>query len=142
MTAKELMQNVEKAQEELRLLVERRNYYLEMATSTAAFGGNEIHGTNVSSRVEDAAVSIADLAASGDEKIREYTAIVQQAESLINKIPQYKFRQVLTYKYLLCLPWATVSEKMGYSDSKSVYRARGYALQALQKVIDLPQGLN
>ena len=97
---------------------------------------NKIGGSSGNvSRVETAAVNIADLITALDVKEAEYVQIIQNAEKLIDKIPQYKFRQVLTLYYLAGMQMSQVSEQMGYKDDKSVYRAREFALRELQKVM-------
>lgn len=134
MLAKEFFERVQKASQELTLLADRRAHYLEIATSTGT-GNSEVHSPNVSSRVENAAVSMADLLAKIDEKMPLYVALVQQAETLIDKIPQYNFRRILTYKYLLCMNWGQITEKMQYKDSKSAYRTLKYALNEAGKLL-------
>ena len=135
MQAKIFMETVRKAEEELKLISAKRQHYQELATMTSV-NLNRIGGSSgVTSRVENAAVNIADLITSLDVKEAEYVQIIQNAEQLIDKIPQYKFRQVLTLYYLAGMQMSQVSSQMGYKDDKSVYRAREFALRELQKVM-------
>ena len=135
MQAKEFMLQVEKAEKELTLIGARRRHYIELATSMGGTGGTIPKNPTGSSRVEMAAVSLADLMQELSEKERAYVELVKKAEGLIAKIPQDNFRKVLSFRYLAGLSFRSVSDEMGYKDEKSVYRVHGYALQELQRLM-------
>ena len=136
MRAKEFMQKVYDAGAELQLLENKKASYLELATG-AGSGLSSVPTTRTKegSRVENAAVRIADLTTGLDEQAGVYIELIKQAEALINKIPQIKYREVLSYRYLCRYSWKTIQEKMGYTDSSSVYHAHGFALSALQRLM-------
>ena len=136
MQAREFMERVRQAEEELKLIAERRRHYMEMATSTTSRLTPVVVKTGPSSKVENAVVGMTDLLTRLDVREAEYTAIVQQAEQLIERIPQFKFRQVLTLRYLAGLnSWQEISEKMGYTNKNSAANVHGYALKELDKVL-------
>lgn len=136
MQAKVFMEQVRRAEEELKLIQAKRRHYHELATM-AGIGGGSVGSqhTGATSRVETAAVNIVDLTTALDVKEAEYVQLIQKAEQLIDRIPQFKFRQVLTLHYLAGMTMKSVSDEIGYKDEKSVYRARGYALRELQKLM-------
>ena len=140
MRAKEFMEQVQRVEKELKVLRLRREHYIELATMTSPSGsGMPGKKGDVSSRTETAAVALVDLAAELDKRITEYSVIVKQAEELIEKIPQEKFRAFLTLHYLCGMSMRSCSDELGYKDSKSIYRVRGFALAALQaKMLDIP----
>lgn len=136
MQAKFFMEAVRDASRELKLLNLRRAQYLEMGTGISAEITGMPHNPNVSSRVETAAVGMADILTEIDVKRAEYLALIRQAEELIEKLPQYKFKEVLTLKYIVGLDtWQQISDKMGYKDKDSASHVHGYALRALQKLM-------
>ena len=86
MQAREFMERVRQAEEELKLIAERRRHYMEMATSTTSRLTPVVVKTGPSSKVENAVVGMTDLLTRLDVREAEYTAIVQQAEQLIERI--------------------------------------------------------
>ena len=135
MKAKEYMQHVAKAERELKLITAKRRHFQDLAESMGGGMGTTAAKPSGASRVECAAVALADLTTELDVKAAEYTAMIRKAEGLINKLPQEKFRQVLTYKYLVGMSWKSISDEMKYQDEKSVFRTHGYALRELQKLL-------
>ena len=85
--------------------------------------------------MESGAIGLVDLENDLNKKEAEYTKLVKQAEGLIEKIPQEKFRMILVLKYICGHSWKLLRDEMDYADEKSVYRCHGYALKALQKLL-------
>ena len=137
MTAKEYMAQVQKAGQELEILAAKKRHYIDLMQSIGAnMSKTAVIGTpSGSSKTEAAAVGLVDLAEQIDKKIAEYTEIIKKAEDLIDKLPQDKFRAILTYRYLCNLSWRTIRDKMDYKDEKSVFACHRYALKALQKAM-------
>lgn len=135
MQAKEFMLEVEKAEKELKLIEAKKRHFRELATSMGGTGGSIPKNPTGESRVEKAAVAIADLITHEDVIAKGYVELVKKAEALIDKLPQFKFRQVLTLRYLAGLSFRSVSDEMGYKSEKSVYLTHGYALTELQKLL-------
>jgi len=136
MTAKTYMENIAHAEKELKILGARRRHYVELATSLGVnLDSTPVVTSGGSSRVETAAVSICDLVTELDVNIAAYVQQIKEAEENIAKIPQEKFRELLTYKYLCGMSWRSISDQMDYKDAKSVFRVHGYALKELQKVL-------
>ena len=67
-------------------------------------------------------------------------ALVRQAQDVIRQIPQARFREVLTLRYLCGHTWRTISDEMDYADGKSVFRVHGWALQAADAVLKIFPG--
>ena len=140
MTAKEYMEQVRRAEEELVLIARKRSHYIDLMLSMGVKSGPVVKSSGGTSRTEAAGIGLVDLMADAEDKIKEYTTLVQEAEKLIAQIPQERFRQILTYKYLCGLPPKEIQKEMEFKDEKSVYRCNGYALQELQKVRDQNEG--
>ena len=119
----------------MRLLAAKKRHYEDMGFSiTAKLTGMPGSGQRGMSRVEMAAVGMVDVLSALAAQIEKHARIIQDAENLIARIPQEKYRQLLTLRYLAGMSWQSISDEMGYKDKNSVYRAHGYALIAAGKV--------
>ena len=136
MKAREYMEQVRKAERELKLISAKRRHFQEMATSIGVKLTGMPGGGKGASKVENAAVGMVDLLTELDVKEQEYTAMIRKAEELINSLAQEKFRQVLTLYYLAGWSMKSVNDEMDYKDPKSAYRCMKYALGALQGIMD------
>ena len=136
MTAKEFLLQVQRAEREMKLIRARKRHYEDLIVAIGANTGKAVIGKpSGASKVETAAIGIVFLTEQLSDKEKEYTALIQKAEKLIAKIPQEKFRKLLTLRYLCDWSWKSVRDEMDYKDEKSVYRCHGYALRELQKLL-------
>lgn len=135
MKAKEYLLRVSRAEAELRLIYQRQRHYSELATAIGVKLTGMPHATGNSSRVEAGAVALVDLNRELEERANEYRRLVREADQLIQKLPQDKFRELLTRRYLCLQSWKTIRDELDYKDEKSVYRCHGYALRELQKLL-------
>jgi DNA-directed RNA polymerase specialized sigma24 family protein len=135
MQAKELMQQVRRAEQELKLINAKKRHFIDLAASMGGGMGVASAKPSGASRVEAAAVGIVDLSTELDVKAKEYVALIHKAEALLSKLPQPRHREVLTLRYMSGWSWKSISDEMGYKDPKSVYRVHGWALQELQKLM-------
>lgn len=126
---------VRSAEREMRLLGAKKRHFEDMGFSISPkLTGMPGSGQRGQSRVELAAVGMVDIMAQLQRQIDDYAKIIHEAEDLISRIPQEKYRQLLTLRYLAGMSWPSISDEMGYRDRNSVYRAHGYALIAAKKV--------
>jgi len=136
MTAKEFLSKVLKAEHELEIIAEKKRHYNDLICSIGANTGKAvILKPTGASKTETAAVGLVFLNERLLQKEKEYAALVMKAEELIDKLPQDKFRKVLTYRYLCKDSWKTIRDKMDYKDEKSALRCHGYALREFQKLM-------
>ena len=125
---------VRAAEREMRLLAAKKRHFEDVGFSiTTRITGMPGSGQRGASKVEMAAVGMVDVMAQLQKQIDEYARIIQDAENLIARIPQEKYRQLLTLRYLAGMSWPSISDEMGYRDRNSVYRAHGYALIEARK---------
>lgn len=138
MTAKEYFRSVVHAERELMVIRAKIRHFQDIGFSIT--GGSMdspvVSHSRGSSRVEAAAMGIFDATAEMKKQEAEFLAVVRRAEALIAKIPQEKYRQILTLRYLAGWSFRSISDELRYNDPKSVYRAHGWALAAAQKIID------
>ena len=135
MQAKAFMEDVRNAEAEIRRLSDQKTHLYELATSISPNWSGDRVQTTVSSKVENSAAKIVDLTRELDLQIGLYVDKVRRANDLISKIPQEKFRRVLTMYYILGWNTATIRTALGYTDDKSAYRCREYALRELQRLL-------
>ena len=69
------------------------------------------------------------------EKAKEYVIQIQRAERLIALLPQERYRQILTFRYLCGWSFRSISDELHYQDQKSVYRAHGWALKKAGEIL-------
>ena len=120
---------VRSSEREMRLLAAKKRHYEDMGFSISPkLTGMPGSGQRGISRVEMAAVGMVDVLMDLQKQIEKHAKIIQDAENLIARIPQEKYRQLLTLRYLAGMSWPSISDEMGYKDRNSVYRAHGYAL--------------
>lgn len=136
MTIKEFFRQVREAERELYLIRRQQEHIRDMAVSLRGMSRNGIRSPSRRSRVEDASVRIADLETALNERAMAYNELVERAQRIIDQIPQVKFREVLTLRYLCGHSWRTVSDEMDFEDPKSVYRVHGLALMAAKKIFE------
>lgn len=125
------------AERELKSLKARLAHYEDMGLSiTSHMSDTPVLASKGASRVESAAVGFLDTLDAIQGKIRAYTVIISNAEKMIEKIPQERYRQLLTLRYLAGMSLRSVGDEIGYRDRNSVYRAHGWALWELQQVLN------
>lgn len=136
MRVKDFFRQVQRAESELKILDAKLRHYEDLGLSLGGSSGvieNKNRGT---SRVELAACGAVDALSALMDKKREYMAIISRAEAIIEQIPQERYRQILTYRYLCQWSFRSISDELQYNDPNSVYRAHGWALTEAQKILN------
>ena len=135
MRAKEYFERVRQAEKELWLIQKKKAHWAEMVTRMS--GNSEVYIRTLEKRspTENAAVHLADLGAELEQEEREYLRVDREARELIAKIPQPRFREVLTLRYICGHSWKTVRDEMDYEGEKSVFKVHGWALLAAEKIL-------
>lgn len=138
MRAKELFRMVRTAESELKILNAKIQHYEElgMSMSMGSNSGMPGSGNRGTSRVEIAACGAVDATMDLERQKREYLAIIAKAEHVIKMLPQERYRQILTYRYICGKSLRWISDELEYTDQNSIYRAHGWALKEAQKILD------
>ena len=92
------------------------------------------------SRVELAAVGMADAMTALQGEISKYMAIIADAEQVIAQIRSDKFRQILELRYICGWSLRSISDHLKYGNPESIYQAHGYALRDAQYILDRRHG--
>ena len=136
MKAKEFFRQVQRAESELKILNEKLRHYEDLGFSMGGASGVIGNKNRGSSRVELAACGAVDALMGLEDKRAAYMAIIARAEAVIDKIPQDKYRKLLTYRYLCQWSFRSISDELHYNDPNSIYRAHGWALAEAQKILN------
>ena len=137
MTAKQFFQRARSAEQDIRRLERMIDHYSSVGASISSkWGGIGGGKGNISSKVETAVIGAITAERSICEELARYRQIVAETENVISRVPQDRFRQILTLHYLAGMSLADVARSMGYQHVQNLYRAHGWALSAAQKIID------
>lgn len=138
MRAKEFFRSVIRAERELMVIRAQIRHFHDLGTriSGGSMDSPVVTHSLGQSRVESAAMGLYDKAQELDKKALEFLVIIQQAEEVIAEIPQEKYRQILSLRYLSGWSLRSISDELGYKDEKSIFRAHGWALSEAQKVLN------
>ncbi|MBQ3704467.1 MAG: DUF1492 domain-containing protein [Oscillospiraceae bacterium] len=101
---------------------------------TASYGGEQVsHSRNVTS-LEDTIVRI--VAAQGDlnRQLNEIVRLQVEISSLIDKVQNVNYSEILTKRYLRFMPWNRIASEMGYS-RRWVLQKHGQALEVVERLL-------
>jgi len=136
MTAKEFFRQVRRAESELKLVNAKLEHYEELGFSSGGIVSGTGNAHRSSSRVELAACGAVDALRDLLDARRDFMAIISRAEAIIKKVPQEKYRKILSYRYILGKSFRWISDELEYNDPNSIYRSHGWALVAAQKIMN------
>lgn len=133
MTAKEYLERIREVDREIDLLIAERNRALDIVLQITVDPSDiRVQSGSVSSRVENAAIRMIDLAQKIDKKIDEYIDMKAEAVRLIDRINDARYRAVLKYRYVDGMKWDEIIESMKY-ESAQVFRIHIDAIIELEK---------
>ena len=135
MDSREFLRQAAMAERELKTLKSLLDHFEDIGLSMSMPLGRTGSGQKGSSRVEAASIGMVDTEREIRAKIAEYSGIVKTAWKLINKIPQERYRRILSLHYLSGWSLQAVSDDLRYNDRNSIYRALRYALTEFDKVM-------
>ena len=138
MRARDFFREVIRAERELMLIRAQICHLRDVGASISApsIGEPIVTHSRGQSRVESSVLGIYDATRKLEEKAGEFLAVVRKAERVIAAIPQDRYRQILTLRYLSGWSFRSISDELAYKDEKSIYRAHGWALAEAQKVLN------
>ena len=138
MKAKDYFRQIRSIERELKLLRARIRHFNDIGLSIT--GGSMdspvVSHSRGSSRVETAAIGLYEAKFALERQVEEYVIRIREAEQMVGFLANERYRQILTLRYLADWTWKSISDELGYRDPKSVYKAHGYALNAVQEILD------
>lgn len=93
--------------------------------------GDKVSGGKSESRVENEALREIEAEEKLKKSIAYWQRMINETEAAIEQVKYPKFQMVLRYRYLSCLPWPVIAEKMGI-DERSALRIHGKALSCVK----------
>ena len=136
MDAKTFFREALEAAHEIKDLELQLDHYRDMIGGVSARLSPIVTAKNNHSRVEDIALNLAEIEGDITDRMFIYTERIKAAGAVVAQLKSYRQRQVLTLRYLCGHSWKTITDEMGYSEPKSVYRMHGWALISAQKILD------
>lgn len=125
---KEIFQAARDAGFAIERIKRQRAHYEDLARSIGVnlTGMPGQHGGT--SKVETAALGLADLYQQLGEQLALYTAMVERAQAIIDQMHTERYKTLLTERYINLCSWPEVTRRIGYRDEKSVFRAVRFAM--------------
>ena len=137
MKAKEFFQRARSAEQDIKRLERLLEHYSSVGASISSkWGGVGSGRYNTHSQVETGVIGAIMAERGIYDELSRYRQIVAETENVISRVPQDRFRQILTLHYLAGMSLAVVAKTLGYQHTENLYRAHGWALREAQKIID------
>ena len=116
MTAKEYLDQYLALKTDVKAIMERRKFYLDLAQKcTPEYGAAPGGGGSGEGKVSRYGCKAADKARELDERIAKLVELEQEIEGTIAEISDATARSVLTYKYINGWRLKEIADRMGYS---------------------------
>ena len=101
---------------------------------TASYGSEQVsHSRNVTS-MEDTVVRIVTAQDDLNRQLSEIVRLQVEISTLIDKVQNVNYSQILTKRYLRFMPWKRIASEMGYS-RRWVLQKHGQALEVVEKLL-------
>lgn len=136
---REYLERLRTIDREINSMLDYKQEILEQATSIKSIPDGVCVQTSVSSKVENAAVRMADYGDLVYGMVDELVKRKEHALELINQIPDGRKAMLLKYRYVFCWSWNKVAAMMCY-DRTSVWRMRDDAIEEFSIVWERKQG--
>ena len=135
MTAREYLERLRTIDRETNAMLAHRQEMLEQAISIKSMPDGVCVQTATGSRVEAAAIKLADYSEEINGSIDKLVDSKREAEKLIRQVQDSRFRSILTYRYLYNWPWEKIMGQMHF-ESSHLFRLHGYALLEFENIFE------
>lgn len=135
MTAREYLERLRTIDRDINAMLEHKQEMLERATSIRSMPDGVCVQTSTSSRVETAAIKLADYGEEINLCVDRLVDSKREAKRLIDMLQDSRFRSILSYRYLYDWPWEKIMGQMHYEIAQT-FRLHGYALLDFEKVYE------
>ncbi|MPM91285.1 hypothetical protein SDC9_138413 [bioreactor metagenome] len=134
MTAKELLQQYQDAEKEIRAKLDKLERYREMATRTTTSFSKAKVFTSTENKMETIVAGIVDLQSDIEKRVCELRDVQHNVECIIRQVTKSKPRTVLLRRYINGQTWEEIAVAMGIT-YQWVCELHGQALQEITKNI-------
>ncbi len=133
MTAREYLERLRTIDRDINAMLEHKQEMLERATSIRSMPDGVCVQTATSSRVESAAVALADYGNCINEAVDILVDSKREAQRMIGQLQDSRFKSILTYRYVFNWQWEKIMGQMNYEIAQT-FRLHGYALLEFERV--------
>lgn len=127
---KQYLLRYRQAEREVRLLMEEKEQLESMATRITPSYSGEARGSSEGSRIESSAEKLDACRRKLDAAVCRALDIRQEIDALIQAVPEWKLRELLTRRYILGQKWEQVAWEMSL-EFRWVLRLHGMAIAEL-----------
>ena len=133
MKVKEYLHQLNWMDKRINALLERKERYKDYACRAIGVrNATRLSGTDQRSQVDDYVCKLIDLESDINRLIDEFVDQTRETERIISSLPDYRHRDILTWRYLNGWSWDKIFETMDYAPTR-VFELHGYALREFQK---------
>ena len=137
MTGKEYFLRVLDAEKRIVALRKQREHLEDLAYQSPGLSASGIRSKSGDhSPLERAVVRLIDKESQLACQINTYLDLVEEAERVVKKIKDERYRQLLSMRYFSRRPWEKIAEETGYS-LRQVFRLHGRALLEAEIIIGI-----
>ena len=137
MTGKMYFLRVLDAEKKIISLQMQRDHLADLAYQRPGLSASGVRARSGDhSPLERAVVRLIDKEAQLAGQINNYMDLIEEAERVVEKISDEKYRQILSMRYFSRRPWEKIAEKTGYS-IRQVFRLHGMALLEAEVILGI-----
>lgn len=134
MNPKEFLQQAYYAQREVDIKLEQIIRLQSLATKTTSTLKNVPCGKSLCSVVENAVTSIEEQTTRLANEVKKMLEVIEKISATISLVENPQERIILKYRYLCCLPWATIAFLVKASE-RNVFLIHNQALKNFSNVL-------
>ena len=134
MTAKQYLSQAIQLDRRIRAKRANIKHLRELACSVSPAAGEYAGKSGAGDPVGRSAARIADLEAELRADVKRYTALHREIAAVIDRVPDARYVELLTRRYICGQTWEQIAEGMSYN-SRWVRRLHGKALYAVSLIL-------
>ena len=132
MTVKQWLMRYQNADKKIEsLLRERQETYERLVSITSQLNGDTVSGSKDPHKFDE----LAEIDSYIRQEVKKSIAIKTEITTAINELEDWRYRDVLSYRYINNYIWDSIADSMSYT-RQHVTRLHGYALIAIKPIIE------
>jgi len=136
MDVKTYLQQLPWMDHDINALLEQRQQYMDMATHiTGTLDSIRVSGSGPDSKLEQCVCKLVDLERDIDAEIDAFVELTREVKRIIARIPDKRYRDILTWRYVNRWDWQRIADAMAY-DRIWVWRLHGDALVQFANIFE------
>lgn len=127
MTVKEYLSQIYYAKLKLQRLQERREILYERMKGISSPGMGERVQTSPEDKMPKIMAKLDGIDRKIAGQIEREQMLIEKISVQVEAVEPLQYRELLALRYINCLPWAVIAERMGYTERR-IYQLHGTAL--------------